>query len=344
VITGAIGRNAYAERFAQGATIVPRSFYFVSVDQDFSDSELKHRTVHVETCLLPEAKPPWKNLALSGRVEGEYLFRTALSKNIFPFALVRPPLVLLPVAIENGDTGGGKFALFDHEGLMRRGSRYASEWFWNAHKLWEENRTEKAAKSELSLLRRLDFQRGLTQQDPGAQYLVIYTAAASDASAVVVDVSEMQLPFVVDHMAYWCRAESAAEAHYVCGYLNSGYANRQIKEFQSRGLFGPRHVHKTILKLPFPKFDSRIDLHKELASLSEKCSEVARDLILHEGFTELEAHALGRARVRLREGLAGDMSAIDEMLAVLSTGRSDAAVRASGKGLTRPRRSRNLFE
>jgi hypothetical protein len=48
---------------------------------------------------------------------------------------------------------------------------------------------------------------------------------------------------------------------------------------QARGLFGPRHVHKKVLELPFPKFEKNNQLHIELADLAEKCTEKVRNIL-----------------------------------------------------------------
>ncbi len=44
---GSTGINAYLGSFTQGATIVPRSFYFIDVDQDVSKGNLSGRTIHI---------------------------------------------------------------------------------------------------------------------------------------------------------------------------------------------------------------------------------------------------------------------------------------------------------
>jgi type I restriction-modification system DNA methylase subunit len=345
-MVGAIGRNAYGDQFKQGATIVPRSFYFIDIDQDGIEGDYAGRVISVKTAVaaLREAKAPWK-VTLSGRIEGDFLFRTALSKNIIPFALVSPPLMVLPVAIEENSEGNRQFILLDHDQLMGRGARNTSKWFLKASELWNRHRTENNAEQEISLLDYLNWQNKLVNQDPDARFLVIYTSSATDASATVVDRRTLDLPFIVDHKAYWCETSTQAEAHYVCAYLNSGYANMQIKEFQSRGLFGPRDIHKTIVKLPFPKFDAKTPDHKQLAYLGEKCAAKVSKLFCNGSTNDLQARALGRLRNRIRDELTIEIDEIDIIVEKLSTGKSEAAIRASGKGTVRKKSlNKRLFE
>jgi hypothetical protein len=83
-------KNAYRKYFKQGATIVPRCFYFVQPEEEFPE-DLSERYLHVKTDIENiQAKPPWDKV-LSGRIYSEYLYRTALAKNIIPFGLINPP-------------------------------------------------------------------------------------------------------------------------------------------------------------------------------------------------------------------------------------------------------------
>src|SRR5262249_37089370 len=153
----------------------------------------------------------------------------------------------LPVSATKDASGVSHFVLVEPEEMLRRGHRFASRWFSEADQLWEKYRTDKAKRNEMSYLDRLNFQHGITDQNPDARYLVLYTGSATDASAAVFDRTESRVPFVAEHKTYWCEVKSLNEADYLCAYLNSDYANEKIKDFQSRGLFGPRDIHKTIV-------------------------------------------------------------------------------------------------
>ena len=148
-----------------------------------------------------------------------------------------PPLVLLPVIL--GDQKE-RFKVLSAEELLENGFRYGSAWFSDAEARWDASKTDKNLEMETTLASYLNWQNKLSEQNPKARFLVLYTSSATDASAVVVDRRAFDYPFIVDHKTYWCECLSEAEAHYLAAYVNSGYANGMIKEFQSRGLFGPR--------------------------------------------------------------------------------------------------------
>lgn len=334
------GTNAYTSKFTQGATVVPRNFFFVDVAQGVDGAVLRDRVITLETAAAAEreAKKPWKGLRINERAEGSLLYRTAISRNVVPFALVEPPLVLLPVVEESGS-----FKVLDVDQLTAKGFRFASTWFARAEKLWETHRTKLNAGNTLGSY--LDWQSKLTGQNPRARYLVLYTSSATDASAVVINRELFDHPFIVDHKTYWCEVQSEREAHYLSAFINSGYANEVIKDFQSRGLFGPRDIHKTIVKVPFPKFKASDADHVQLSELGRRCAAAAVRALSDEEDLDLTPRVLGRVRSRIRQVIDGDMQAIDEIVEKLSRGQGKA--KASDRPRRRSRRkepSRGLFD
>jgi len=107
--------------------------------------------------------------------------------------------------------------------------------------------------------------------------------------------------------------------------VNSDYANDMIKEFQSRGLFGPRDIHKLIVKLPFPKYEKGDKAHGDLSALGKACAQVAGKFVRSMAVQDLEPRALGRARATLRDELAPELEKIDLLVETLSTGKAAAA-------------------
>jgi len=338
------GTNAYAAKFSQGATIVPRNFFFVEIDQQIpKDADLRERVIALRTSSASdrEAKAPWKGNILTGRVEGTLLYRTAISKNLIPFSMVCPPLVVLPVV---GGVDDKPYAVLSAEALLERGFTYGSDWFFAAEACWEKHKTENNRKMATTLAQYLNWQNKLTDQNPKARYLVLYTSSATDASAAVIDRRQYDFPFIVDHKTYWCECTSLAEAHYISAYLNSDYANGIIKDFQSRGLFGPRDIHKLILKIPFPKFQKESEDHKQLSALAVRCTELTEGYVKSNDLKDLKPGALGGIRSNFRDQLSPQLGMIDELVAKLSTGKMDAQKTTLLKRKTRFNKSERLFD
>ncbi len=70
--------NPYKKEFKQGATLVPRSFYFVELTQNFEDFE--DRMLHTKTAdaIEPDAKMPWKEIDFKGNRKPVFLSHSTL--------------------------------------------------------------------------------------------------------------------------------------------------------------------------------------------------------------------------------------------------------------------------
>jgi hypothetical protein len=306
--------NPYKKSFKQGATIVPRTFYFVELAQDVPP-DFKDRSIVLKTAnsVKSDAKAPWKEIALHGRIESRYIFRTALSRSILPFALHHPDLVVLPISIEVNEQGEKTIKLHEADDIMNKGDLQASRWFRNTENIWEINRTERSR--NMTSDDRLNFQRGLTGQKLNAPYLVLYNSSAKDANATVVKREDIDFEFIVESVAYVLYTANKKEAYYLTAILNSALPNLLMKDFQAKGLFGPRHVHKKILDVYFPKFNERNEKHLQLAALSEAAHRKT-SLFLKENPPQqpLTAMFLGRLRLEIKKNLMVELTEIDAIV------------------------------
>jgi hypothetical protein len=306
--------NPYKKQFRKGADMIPRAFYFVDINQEIPP-DFEDRLLNIKTAasLRPDAKKPWINIDLKGRIESRFLFRTALSKSILPFALFEPNLVALPITIKQNTTGSKRIELRSAEQLRKDGFLNAAKWFAAAEKLWEERRTDKNQK--ITARDYLNWQGKLTGQNLDAPYLILYNSSAQDANATAVKRSESDLEFLVDHKAYYFVTYSADEAYYLAAIFNSSVANESIKDFQSRGLFGARDIHKKILDVYFPRFVKSDDRHGRLARLSETAhSKAAAYLRANPPTAALTPGRLGRLRVAVKKEVETELSAINELV------------------------------
>lgn len=301
--------NHYKKLFRQGATLVPRNFYFIEptqkVDGTFTGKSFAAKTSDASNT---QAKEPWKDIIVSGRLSSDYLFRTALAQNVLPFALHKPLLVLLPAKLGKS----GKLIMQSSQDVLEDGALDTAKWFKNVESHWLSERTERS--KNMSNLGRLDYGKGLTSQDFDMPYVVLYTTSGKDANSVVIRRADHDLPFAVDHKTYMYACKSENEAHYLSAFLNSEYPNEVIKDFQSRGLFGPRDIHKTILDVALPKFDPNNATHTAIAEVDKVCHEKAKAYLdAEKPDANLPAHALGRHRLALRKLLSAELGQIDTL-------------------------------
>jgi hypothetical protein len=277
--------------------------------------DFKDKIINIKTSenIKADAKEPWKSIDLKGKIESKFLFRTALSKSILPFALYKPDLVVLPITINKNGSDEKEIKLHSANELMSDGYLNASRWFKNADNFWDLYRTEKSKK--MTTLDRLNYQRGLGDQNLNAPYLVLYNSSAINANATIVERDKLDLDFIVEHKTYVLFTADLREAFYLMAIFNSSKPNEIMKDFQSRGLWGARDVHKKILDVYFPKFDEGDELHLSLARLSETAHKKAAEFIeVNPPQHELSATRLGRYRVDIKKHLHKEMKEIDKLV------------------------------
>ncbi len=315
--TVAQGDNPYKKLFKQGATIVPRTFYFVELNQE-EPPDYKDRIINVKTAedVVVDAKMPWKGYTFSDRIESQFLFRTALSKSILPFVLYKPNLMALPLTVKTDNFGIKSLKLHSSKELRDGGFLNASRWFGKTESIWNKNKTEKS--KDMSANSRLNFQYGVTEQNLNDKYLVLYNSSAKDANATVVKRSETDFEFIVESVTYVLFTSNLKEAYYLTAILNSAAPNEMMKDFQARGLYGARHVHKKILDIYYPRFDKSDETHLRLAELSKAAhAKASAFLAANPPQHDLTPMRLGRLRLDIKKHLSQEMRDIDALVETL---------------------------
>ena len=307
--------NPYKRAFNQGATIVPRACYFVDLHQD-APPDFEDRLLNIRTATGIDAKKPWTELDFKGRIESRFLFRTALSKSVLPFALYEPSLVALPVLIEIKENGDKSVVMQSANDLRTAGFLHAARWFSATEKTWGERKTKK--NETITASDYLNWQSKLTEQNLNAPYLVLYNSSAKDANATVVKRSELDLEFFAESVTYVLETTQLQEARYLVAILNSSAPNEMMKDFQAKGLFGARHVHKKILDVYFPRYDKSDTTHRQLADLSKTAHQKARAYLhAHPPSQALNAGRLGRYRLEIKKEVTDELREIDRLVETL---------------------------
>lgn len=317
---GSLTGNFYKEHFRNGATMFPRNFYFVRPEGDApTDWHDRIIAVRSDDANDKDAKMPWKDLKLSGRIHSRFLFRTAMARNMVPFAQLAMPLVLLPLEVIDLKSPEGRpfkrLKLLDHKDIQLQGRLETARWFKEVEETWDRNKTENAVK--MNSLNRLDYQHGLTEQNLNKPFLVLYSASAKDANAFVYKRGTLDLEYIVDKAAYVFYTDSEPEAHFLTAFLNANSANDSMKPFQSSGLFGARDVSKKILDVPLPQFKADNETHVRLAELGRVCAGRVEAYIQENDLANGE-YNVGRVRTDVRKQLlATELREIDQLLSQL---------------------------
>lgn len=263
--------SPYHAEFRQGASIVPRRFWFIELP---GDTMLGVNTTvpPVQSDVGLEAKKPWQ-VALSGEVEAEFIWSCILPDEILPFVPrhVRP--VVVPLVTKRGSA---QVELLDSKAAFDRGHGGLGKWMEGAEAIWVKNRT---AKAPAKLTEWLDWLHKLSAQFPrNGRYLVLFTKSAAHLTACVLDTAdEVRFPLgeqhvrskgtVIDHTTYWYATNSRDEAAFLAAWLNAPCVDLAIKAGQTYGQFGPRDIHRRPFEFPLPKYDGSAETHRRLADL-----------------------------------------------------------------------------
>ena len=264
--TGAAGESPYGGYSRQGATIVPRCFFFVEETANTAIVQAAP-TVTVNPRRGSQDKAPWKDLdliAITGQtVENRHLFNVHLGETIAPYVALEPLKALLP--LKQGDAtiptdvnGPGGIRLGGLERRMR-------ERWQTVSRLWEKN---KALANSLNLVERLDYVRNLSSQlewqgDAGDRPVrLVYTSAGQPTASIIEDDE-----IVVDYKLFWVACKNTDEANFLLAVINSNALQEAVRPLMSKGQFGARDLQKHLWKLPhpIPEFDTANDLHTDIA-------------------------------------------------------------------------------
>jgi len=307
-------RSFYRPYFKQGATIVPRSLWFVDVKSHpilGFDPSLPY--VSTTERAQKEAKPAYKGLRLEGNIEKDFLYATLLSTDIIPFGRLDFRLVVLPILLS-----GKHFKLLNAADARSQGFLNLANWLEEAQSEWEERRGEKAEK--MNVQEWLDYRRKLSNQNRLAQYKVLYPTSATYLCGCVVKDKPISIEvegqsieiqgFVAESKTYYFDTDNKEEAYYLATVLNSPTVDELLKPMQSRGLWGPRDIHKKVLEIPIPQYSSSDENHKALSQLGEQCTQKVEQLLPQ----LTKSRSIGHTRRLIKAELKEELEQIDEIV------------------------------
>ncbi len=262
--TGVVGDSPYAELSRNGATIFPRVLFFVNETENPAIIQAG-QTITVNPRRGSLDKKPWRELdldAISGQtIERSHLFNIHLGETVAPYVTLEPLQALLPLkqgdhAIPADDDGPGGISLGGLEPRMR-------ERWQTVSALWEN---KKEPVNRLNLLGRIDYHGELSSQldwqlnSNNRPVRIAYTSAGQPTAAILYDDTD-----VVENVLFWVTCKDTGEANYLLAIINSRTLYDTVSSIMPKGLFGARHLHKHLWKLPIPEYDPANALHGEIS-------------------------------------------------------------------------------
>lgn len=309
------GGNVYEGAFRQGAILYPQALLVVS-----GDGAVRRGMGSVAVRTDPRAVRNarlLRDVTLRQVVDSENLYTTAAAEHLLPYALA-PELwmVVLPTV---HDPTHPEFGSVAPTQLRRAGRVDTAGWLEWAELQWE--RVRKPGETR-ALHERIDYLGQLSAQAERHTYLVLYTSSGSRPVAAAVDTATLPLPFVARDKTYWASFSSPAEADFLAAFLNSGFVSERIEDWQTRGLFGARDVHKRPLDVVWPAFDPANPNHEALARTSASLRSQAAGAV-----GRLPNRDIGAQRAFVRAQLAvEDLAEVERLVATISVTRTAALV------------------
>jgi SAM-dependent methyltransferase len=253
------GGSVYRQIFRQGATLVPRQLCFVE-RAETGRLGFNPLAPLVHSRIGKQDKRPWRDLPpLQGTVEIQFLRRVYLGESIAPFRVLEPALAIVPWEQTSG-------RLLDADAAQDMGYAGLGKWLGEAEERWREH-----SRSTMTLLGRWNYIKALERQVPPAPIRMVYAKSGARLAAAVIEDANA----LIDHKLYWAAFDTASEAFFLSGLLNSETIRAKISVLQSRGRWGARDIDKLVFELPIPRFDTLNPVHRELVQVAREAERAA---------------------------------------------------------------------
>lgn len=305
----------YKDKFLNGATIYPRSFWFVKIITSQIGFNPQLPLLQTADRAARYAKKDYKGLIIRGNVEPEFLYATLLASDLLPFGHLEYRLIVLPVLPK-----GESYVLIDETDIRSLNYPNLENWIENVEKAWTKRRSSKSER--MSAVESLNYWNKLTDQNPKIKYWVLYNTSGTYLASSVVFREKIEFDiegqlikasgFVAETVTYFYETNNLNEAYYLSSMLNAPIIDKLIKPMQARGLWGPRHIHKKVLELPIPKFEPENEKHQQLAKIGEICHQKVEQWIENKGMGKVKS--IGKMRSMVREMLAAELEQINEIV------------------------------
>lgn len=308
--------SPYGKEFAEGATIFPRSFWFVEIQKTAGLGVDPARPyVKTDRRAIKAAKDQYKDVCLEGNVEAEFLYQTLLSTDLVPFGHLPSRTVVLPIVWK-----GDRYGMITAAEARKQGYLGLAEWLEKCEKMWKAKRAEKAERE--NIYDWLDYRKKLTDQRR-KRYTVVYPDVNRIMLASVtegikhldaIDRDARGLPsMVIESAMYHFDTDDREEAFYLSSWLNSPMVDRLLQPFRRKAQSGHPHIHKKVWEIPIPTYNPKIGEHKRLAWLGIECSESTSPFIANLS-AKFRTGSLGQLRNLVREKLQQQIVEIDSLV------------------------------
>lgn len=254
--------------FKQGADIMPRCFFFFTINDMTDTVRLSSIKEGEEYSYFRKDQKIGKNLSFSANGVPKSLLKSVLISNILlPFNIGNLPYAVLP--IEKRDN---KWQEISHTSILSY-QRSVINLFSNIKRAYKDIKNKEDMFGDT-----LNMRNKLEQQNlEVGKYLVVYGAGGKNICSAYMYIDNAD-QYVIDQTLYWAVVDTEDEAIYLSSILNCPTLNDTIAAFQPQGIFGERHVHTLPLEF-IPKYNSNNISHINLVNNAKiLCNEMVAAL------------------------------------------------------------------
>lgn len=293
---------SYKEEFKQGASIVPRPYYFVQINEkydygfnvscasEYSISFNKRKrkkdwytfpnnTIVEKHLLYPvitgETINKYKcsaKKAVLPIINGSFIFKQVKEINHYVIKLIDNVDAEIYKLIKSEKSGN------ENEEIIKQLFQKLSNIYQDFENDWEALRSSKfdlkskgKQSQKMGILNWLNYNNKLlTQFKDKKKYLVVYNMSGKAMKCVVIKNTNNSQNFnkpIIDYECYYYGTDNKIEAYYLCGILNSEFL---FKKFADSGLKSERHITKKIFELGIPRFENTNKKHIKIAECAER--------------------------------------------------------------------------
>ena len=280
--------SPYADIAMEGPPIRDRRLFMVSVEPNrtFMATLNTFRTYPRRGAL---DKKKYDVDVLDGNVvHDENLFDVYLGESVAPYVTLSPLIAALPVdkpsmtlpLDHSSCPAHPKTGTVRHNACVvdtaQLDTRMRSRWN-KMETLWEANKSQNERKSlyqNINYFNKLTSQLGWMRNPDHRPIRIAYTTSGEPTAAIIADDKA-----VLDETLYQVTCLNLDEAYYLLAIINSDTLASSVNRFMPKGLFGARHLHKHLWKLPIPEFDPNNTDHADLSVLGTRAATEAEKVI-----------------------------------------------------------------
>ena len=287
--------NAEAVIPQQGADIMPRTCVCVDIlESDGKEYRVNTPDKNSDWAFTVKSAKELKGQVFPGHVAPQFIYEMVQSENLLPFTLGR---FCAPISIPAERDNSGKWKIYSDADIRRMGCRETARRFQRINA-----RLSEVGKGK-SIQDRVDERGKLTKQNFGETGYLVFTGAGGKYICSACMSVEQAERIVIDQTVYWHKVDSADEAYYRVGILNSQALTEAITPFNPKGAFGERHIHTLPYRL-LPPFDPENLDHIAIAEIARSVEFKARELACEDIYICNPNKALHVRRSRMRAALS----------------------------------------